>query len=435
MKKRRNEGFTLVELIIAAAILALVSAPLLSNFVQTSKMNEKSRKNLDAMNLAQDIMEGLSPFTADDVVKSYSTLSKDELKTKFLPASISDIASCSIVSANSTPLQKSYTLKMDGIMQGVSGKKRKYDVEIVMKPKLNNDTSHVPDENISYGKGVTFLAPTDPSFDVSYQLDDVGYASAMNAFDSTRDESFFTGKLVRNTYLTLDSTPVYAADGVTIESYTYTADLSEKYTVDPAAAADFPSLTEFVSVAPMNIFANGVNTYPRNITLFYHATPRLASATINDKFIIVNKTDKPVHISIIRVLDNDISSIFYTDATKNMSYKAGLYVTDFADDIDSIKTTISTNMTLNLSESFKDNVVPGRLSERQGRLDYIYALKTPSMASPAVLPTGRQWEFLTDGAEKTDKAMVYDVTVKVKRYGPAGVVAEEVADFTGSLSN
>ena len=435
MMKRRNKGFTLVELIIAAAILAMVATPLLANFVSTAKMNEKSRKNLDAMNLAQDIMEGLSPFTADEVVKAFNSMSKDEIKAKFLPSSISDIASCSIVSANSTPLTKTYTMNMDGIMQGVTGKKRRYDVEIVLTPKLNNDSSNVPDENISYGKDVTFLAPTDPSFDVSYQLDDAGYASAMNAFDSTKDESFFTGKLVRETFLTLDSTPVYAADGITIESYNYTADLSAKYKVEAGAVADFPGMSEFVSQPPMNIFSNGVNTYPRNITLFYHATPRNSGSTINDKFIIENKTDKPVHISIIRVLDNDLTSIFHTDDATNMSYKAGLTVVDHVDDIASIKTTISTNMTLNLSESFKANVVPSRLSERQGRLEFYYLIQTPSAPSAVSVPTGTQWQYLTDGAAKTDKAMVYDATVTVHRYSAKGTVAEEVASFTGSLSN
>ena len=66
MKKKKNQGFTLVELVIAIVILAIAVSPLLANFIQSSKMNLKSRKQLNALNLAQDIMEGMSQYTAQE---------------------------------------------------------------------------------------------------------------------------------------------------------------------------------------------------------------------------------------------------------------------------------------------------------------------------------------------------------------------------------
>ena len=70
MKRRdKNSGFALVELIIAIAILAIAVTPLVTNFIQSSKMNLEGRKSLNAMNLAQDMMEGMGGYKSEEVVE------------------------------------------------------------------------------------------------------------------------------------------------------------------------------------------------------------------------------------------------------------------------------------------------------------------------------------------------------------------------------
>lgn len=57
MKKKADQGFSLVEVIIALSILAIVSVPLLSSFAQSAKTNAKAREIMNATNLAQNIVE------------------------------------------------------------------------------------------------------------------------------------------------------------------------------------------------------------------------------------------------------------------------------------------------------------------------------------------------------------------------------------------
>lgn len=69
-KKRRklsDSGFSLVELLIAVTILAIIVIPLLHMFLTSAKINVKSRQTLRATTVAQDIMEGLKAYTLEEV--------------------------------------------------------------------------------------------------------------------------------------------------------------------------------------------------------------------------------------------------------------------------------------------------------------------------------------------------------------------------------
>ena len=65
--KSSNAGFSLVELLIAVTILAIIVIPLLHMFVTSTRINVKSRQMLRATTVAQDIMEGLKAYTLEEV--------------------------------------------------------------------------------------------------------------------------------------------------------------------------------------------------------------------------------------------------------------------------------------------------------------------------------------------------------------------------------
>ena len=68
-RKQNNAGFSLIEVILSMAILAIISIPLLSYFTESMKYNAKMADKQHATNLAQEVLEDL---------KNQDTLVEDE---------------------------------------------------------------------------------------------------------------------------------------------------------------------------------------------------------------------------------------------------------------------------------------------------------------------------------------------------------------------
>lgn len=71
-KLNRNAGFSLVELLIAVTILAIIVIPLMHLFLTSTRLNVKSRQTLRATTVAQDIMEGLKAYDVDELQQQFN---------------------------------------------------------------------------------------------------------------------------------------------------------------------------------------------------------------------------------------------------------------------------------------------------------------------------------------------------------------------------
>lgn len=68
-KLLKRAGFTMVELIIAVAILGVVTVPIVSSMMRTAQINAKSRALQKATDLAQNLMEGIREYTMEEVIE------------------------------------------------------------------------------------------------------------------------------------------------------------------------------------------------------------------------------------------------------------------------------------------------------------------------------------------------------------------------------
>lgn len=66
-----QRGFTLLEVLIAMFILAIIAVPICRVYVQAARTNAKARKQASATAVAENTMEGINAFSYEDVVKQF----------------------------------------------------------------------------------------------------------------------------------------------------------------------------------------------------------------------------------------------------------------------------------------------------------------------------------------------------------------------------
>lgn len=70
--RKDNRGLSLVELIIAIVILAIVITPFLRSFVTSANTNQKAKRIMRATSVAENIMEAMKPLTLEEIVLQLS---------------------------------------------------------------------------------------------------------------------------------------------------------------------------------------------------------------------------------------------------------------------------------------------------------------------------------------------------------------------------
>lgn len=70
-KQLNNDGFSLVELLIAIVILAIIVVPLLHSFVTSARTSAKARNTMHATAIAEDVMEDFEADSIEEMAKQY----------------------------------------------------------------------------------------------------------------------------------------------------------------------------------------------------------------------------------------------------------------------------------------------------------------------------------------------------------------------------
>lgn len=71
-KKINNMGMSLVEIIVAMAVLMIVTVPILYTFVYSANFNARARQRQQTTAAAQTVMENLKAYSVEDICKSFN---------------------------------------------------------------------------------------------------------------------------------------------------------------------------------------------------------------------------------------------------------------------------------------------------------------------------------------------------------------------------
>lgn len=89
-RKKNNSGFSLIEILLAIAILAIVIGPIFSAFITSAKVNMNARKTMAATNVAQTILEGFADKRYSDISSAIGNMGSVDLTGTSALSSVND---------------------------------------------------------------------------------------------------------------------------------------------------------------------------------------------------------------------------------------------------------------------------------------------------------------------------------------------------------
>ena len=435
MKKRLdNRGFTLVELIIAVAILAIAISPLVANFIQSSKLNLKGREALNAMNLAQDMMEGISGSTAEDVAKGIDKYITDPTNAQPLAGTIFPVsttfASAGKISADG---DKVFVYQFNNVKTADSPR-NKYTVRMTMDPTTQTNFN---------GKELANISEINQYYDAIYTWNDAELSQVIadmrsEAADVTYDTANYKGKIMRTIRVKIENTgtataPVYKI-GVA-RDYQPTFELANRAGID----SDF-----VVTETTENISRMDADKLPKNIYIYYQGMQNSTYSGPLDTIKIDNTTGEEVTVYLVRIQEEGASG----NASYDMNYGCQVYIT--SKDMMGAATEdvhIVSNLRYNLSAekmryNFRDETETGALiilAEEDYPLDDLgVAVKNSSYDrkravyyyNGTLLSESLYQTNFSAGYAKKEKNTLYSVLIEV--FDESG---KRVATYDGGLSN
>ncbi|MCR4691507.1 MAG: prepilin-type N-terminal cleavage/methylation domain-containing protein [Lachnospiraceae bacterium] len=486
VKRKSNKGFTLTEVIIAVAILAIAATPLISNFVKSGTINKKARAHLNAMNIAQDIMEGFSAYKGEDLINKFE--SQKSLRGNVLPSGM-EYASHGDMSFDGTKYTRSFKVnvnnKNEAAIASGSGARlysEKSVSENSVKVKMNKDnpnyyfyidglkqqkTTYNVDVTISYDKYKKTVGPDlNRMYDVNGKVDcsysNIEAFSGDKALSSSPYQTVLTEQFIGKS----SSSPkkedfdgkVYHTIKCVVKNDTsdpkvpnYQVLITDRYEVKSAYRSSL-GLTDTNAVKNIrteeNIYPNSAIEKPRNVYIYYTGMVGSSASNVLDTIEIENLTGEPINFYVLRQKRRESDPI-------NESYKCSLNIVSRDSSKETDKTNYHTkvvqNLRYNLNYDAFNNLryydESGKKVSNWQHLDAIQG-KVSTTDSPAGttyydrtrcdikynLPTLIEEKVydkcISDGIMKDTTPAVYDVTIVVKD----AKNNKKVAEYTGSLS-
>ncbi len=156
-RKLNNRGMSLVEVIVAMTIFAIVTIPVLHALTTSAFYNQKARKRQNVTALAESVMENFKGYPLDSLENE--VFSKGTDGAALLGLEIEDDKDISYTYADSTKKDSTITFQV----QNVKSENTTYNIEIVAEPSVREEVFEI--DNVSLDKDAIF------EYDTSYDED------------------------------------------------------------------------------------------------------------------------------------------------------------------------------------------------------------------------------------------------------------------------
>lgn len=435
-RRLNDRGMTLVELLIAIVILAIIVVPLLHSFVSSARVNMDARKKLKITTTAQDVMEGLRADTLEDL--ALQIYYHDGVSSNGVVRDGFHIIDKALVKG--TMSENRCVINPDGSVDNFTSVSDTA-VSDDDKPCIESTNGGETYEFKRKDDGKYYFYMTDVTVEnvgtPNYKVDVLISADA----DYYRDPSIISVNSARH-----NGTPlVDISDMNSLKDFVFS--INEKEMLDNINAANYTSyslkdtkVTVSITLEKKNIGGNdkiqatvssklqALSPLPtthydesnqvvtrdtvRNIYLFYSPTYNgdISGVTVPDEINIINNDKLDNNLYIVKQYDDAIASTGFLDQYE-MNYRCKITIGESGET--NCHTKIRTNLDYNLYKVLNNTGVLERVPVSQTQTEYVYNtdVKDPltweSNGEKVISPMG--------GGEITDR--IYNASVYVYKEG------------------
>ena len=311
-----NKGFTLVEVLIAITILAIIVVPLLRAFVVSANTNAKARRVMRATTLAQNVIEELKAYSLDESAEQYlgretGNYVIDDAEAAYETVKYADGVHQQVTIDENGEIVGRVEGQYDFVLEEVAQESAKFDVEIqVRKPEAKNaslaglgayDMVNITSMNRS--DCAYFAQESTSDLNVALEFARRGEIYTGSAEVSSEE---FLDMMTRTITVDINS----EADGTENVKVTYDYLIPAGYTT-----ADNREYTEYTTI--YDNYASGEEL--QAVYVYYYP---LYGVSTRDTFVINNANDFDVEVYFIKMKDTSYNA--YDDA----NYKPYVYVNE-----------------------------------------------------------------------------------------------------------
>ena len=356
-KRINNKGFSLIELLVAIAILAVIVTPILKSMVTSMKVNKKADDLLNETAVAQTVMEGMQNMTLEEIARDFSEHTNAGVPLSFLPPSMGGTVHTyyddtftqengSYVFHKSNTTDNKYVFGVKDVIYD----NKKFDVKVTLDASSYYKNASETTEKHN-DKLFVDLSDYDSDYDGLYVQN--------SGIDREICSQFLVDCVTANTHKVVEDIEQEADRTITVNFET-TSMADAEPLIETIVEYDLEIPQDYVGEGNENsrhkkfegIYKNteDTNRKPRNIYILYNPNYHSVDGHLRDHIVINNPDSIPVTVYLIK----QSSVEEFRQSAAEQKYRVDITIKEGAKGAD-YATKLRTNIGYNLYDLLKTN--------------------------------------------------------------------------------